>query len=250
MLILKIAFRNILRQKRRSLLTGLSMTGGYILCVWSFSLVEGSYGNVIDIFTLDHTGHIQVHKDNYLRRPKIYKTIDDREALETVLTDNDEVSSFSPRVFAPALAYAGNKTSPVRVLGVDVEREPTTSRLAQKVKKGTYFDANPDGDGYFKAMVGQTVADMLLLDIGDEIVLISQGADGSIANDIFIISAVVGNRTSYDRLGVYLPLEAAQMFLSLGSRVHEYAIIVENKNNNKAVAGNLQDELPGLKVSP
>ena len=226
------------------------MTGGYILCVLSFSLVEGSYGNVIDIFTLDHTGHIQIHKDNYLRRPKIYKTIDDREALETVLTNNDEVSNFSPRVFAPALAYAGNKTSPVRVLGVDVEREPTTSRLAQKVKKGTYFDANPDGDGYFKAMVGQTVADMLLLDIGDEIVLISQGADGSIANDIFIISAVVGNRTSYDRLGVYLPLEVAQMFLSLGSRVHEYTIIVENKNRNEAVARKIQDELPGLKVSP
>jgi len=226
------------------------MTGGYILCVWSFSLVEGSYSNVIDIFTLDHTGHIQVHKDNYLRRPKIYKTIDDREALETVLTNNDEVSNFSPRVFAPALAYAGNKTSPVRVLGVDVVREPTTSRLAQKVKKGTYFDAKPGGDGYFKAMIGQTVADMLLLDIGAEIVLISQGADGSIANDIFIISAVVGNRTSYDRLGVYLPLEAAQMFLSLGNRVHEYAIIVENKNSNKAVARNLQDELPGLKVSP
>lgn len=250
MLILKIAFRNILRQKRRSLLTGLSMTGGYILCVWSFSLVEGSYGNVIDIFTLDHTGHIQVHKDNYLRRPKIYKTIDDREVLETVLTNNDEVSNFSPRVFAPALAYAGNKTSPVRVLGVDVVREPTTSRLKQKVKKGAYFDAKPDGDGYFKAMVGQTVADMLLLDIGDEIVLISQGADGSIANDIFIISAVVGNRTSYDRLGVYLPLEVAQMFLSLGSRVHEYAIIVENKNRNEAVARKIQDELPGLKVSP
>lgn len=250
MLILKIAFRNILRQRRRSLLTGLSMTGGYILCVWSFSLLEGSYGNVIDIFTLDHTGHIQIHKDNYLRRPKIYKTITGQEALESVLANHDEVTNFTSRVFAPALAYAGNKTSPVRVLGVDVAREPTTSRLAQKVKKGAYFDAKPNNDGYFKAMIGQGVADTLLLDIGDEIVLISQGADGSIANDIFIISAVVGNRTSYDRLGVYLPLKAAQMFLSLGTRVHEYAIIVENKNRNEVIAKNLQHQLPGLKVSP
>jgi putative ABC transport system permease protein len=250
MLILKIAFRNILRQKRRSMLTGLSMAGGYILCVLSFSLVEGSYGNIIDIFTLDHTGHIQVHKDNYLRRPKIYKTITDRQAVETVLADNDDVSNFTPRVFAPALAYAGNKTSPVQVLGVDVVLEPTTSRLAQKVQRGAYLDANPDDKGYFKAMIGQGIADTLLLDIGDEIVLISQGADGSIANDIFIISAVVGNRTSYDRLGVYLPLQAAQTFLSLGNSVHEYAIVIENKNDSETVARNLQDELTGLKVSP
>ena len=250
MLILKIAFRNILRQKRRSLLTGLSMTGGYILCAWSFSLVEGSYGNIIDMFTLDHTGHIQIHKDNYLRKPKIYKTINNRKALETILASNEQVNNFSPRVFSPALAYAGKKTSPVRVIGVDVEQEPTTSRLAQKVKTGEYFDANPDSDGYFKAMIGQGVADTLQLDIGDEIVLISQGADGSIANDIFIIGAVVGNRTSYDRLGVYLPLGAAQMFLSLGSDVHEYAIIVENKDDNEAVAAILQDEMPELVVSP
>ena len=75
MLTFQIAFRNILRQKRRSLLTGLSMTGGYMLFVLGYSLLEGSYGNAIDIFTLDNSGHIQIHKDNYLDRPKIYKTI-------------------------------------------------------------------------------------------------------------------------------------------------------------------------------
>lgn len=250
MLVLKLAFRNILRQKRRSLLTGLSMTGGYVLTVFSLSLLEGSYGNVIDIFTLDHTGHIQIHKDDYMRRPKIYKSIEQRESLEAMLTSLDDVKSFSPRVFAPALAYAGNKTSLAQVLGVDVEREPTISRLALKVKMGTYFDSTLNSDGYFQAMIGQGIADSLRLSIGAELVLISQGADGSIANDIFIISAIVGNKTSYDRLGVYLPLEAAQAFLSLGNRVHEYAMLVEDKNSNEEIASNLQAMLPELTISP
>ena len=82
MLTFQIAFRNILRQKRRSLLTGLSMTGGYMLFVLGYSLLEGSYGNIIDIFTLDSTGHIQIHQDDYLDRPKIYKTIQDRDQVE------------------------------------------------------------------------------------------------------------------------------------------------------------------------
>jgi ABC-type lipoprotein release transport system permease subunit len=226
------------------------MTGGYVLCAISMSLLEGSYGNVIDIFTLDHTGHIQIHKDNYMNRPKMYKTINDISKVEEILGEQQEITNFSPRVFAPALAYAENKTSPVQILGVDPERESYTSRLKDKVQHGNYFDSNPNTDGYFKAMIGQGVADTLELAIGEEIILISQGADGSIANDVFVVSAIVGNRTSYDRLGVYLPLSAAQMFLSLGANVHEYVMLVDNKNNNEQIAQKIQSLLPELTVSP
>ena len=250
MLTLRLAFRNILRQKRRSLLTGLSMTGGYMLFVFSFSLLEGSYGNLIDIFTLDNTGHIQIHKDDYLDRPKIYKTLQDRDLIESTLQADAQVKSFTPRVFAPALAYAANKTTPAQVIGVDPDKEPTVTRLRQKVSAGTYFDSTPDADGYSKAMIGHGLAMSLKLSVGDEIVLISQGADGSIANDIFIVTALIGNRTSFDRMAIYLPLNAAQMFLSLGPDVHEYALLVTDKNANESIAVELARKLPDVTVSP
>ncbi len=248
MLILKLAFRNILRQRRRSLLTGISMAGGYLLCALSFSLLEGSYNNVIAIFTEDHTGDIQIHKENYLQRPKVYKTID--EPPDAILTSHPDVVSFTPRVFAPALAYSGSKSSPVRVIGIDPEKEPDVSRVRQKVADGEYFNASPDLNGYYKAMIGQGVADSLNLKPGDEIILISQGADGSIANDIFSVSAVIGNRKSWERQSVYLPLPAAQLFLSLGNHVHEYALLVKNRKRNRITADELQELLPELTVSP
>jgi putative ABC transport system permease protein len=167
MLTFRIAFRNIMRQKRRSLLTGLSMTGGYMLFVFSYSLLEGSYGNIIDIFTLDNTGHIQIHKDDYLDRPKIYKSIQDRDQVEVTLTDSDEVISFTPRVFSPALAYAGDKTAPSQMIGVDADLEPTVSRLLQKVARGTYFSRLPNPDGYYEAMIGRGLAITLKLKVGD-----------------------------------------------------------------------------------
>jgi len=239
-----------MRQKRRSLLTGLSMTGGYMLFVFSYSLLEGSYGNIIDIFTLDNTGHIQIHKDDYLDRPKIYKTIQNRDQVEAALTDSPEVKSFTPRVFSPALAYAGDKTAPSQMIGVDPDLEPTVSRLRQKVAMGTYFSASPNPDGYYEAMIGRGLALTLKLDVGDEIVLISSGADGSIANDIFVVSAIIGNKTSFDRMAVYLPLSAAQTFLSLGNDVHEYALLVNDKDENEAIAGRLTELLPDVTVSP
>ena len=250
MLTFQIAFRNILRQKRRSLLTGLSMTGGYVLFVFGFSLLEGSYGNIIDIFTLDSTGHIQIHQDDYLNRPKIYKTIQDQEQIKVALTDNPEIKSFTPRVFSPALAYAGEKTAPSRIIGIDPVLEPTVSRLVQKVAKGTYFSTSPNPDGYYEAMIGQGLHIRLKIDVGDELVLISSGADGSIANDIFVVSAIIGNKTSFDRMAVYLPLVAAQEFLSLGDDVHEYALLVNDKDANETIASGLSAQLPELTVAP
>lgn len=250
MLLLKLAFRNMLRQKRRSLLTGLSMTGGYILFSYSLALLLGSYGNVIEIFTLDRTGHIQIHADNYLKRPKIYKTVDDMEKVGSVLDTSTEVTSWTGRVFAPALAYAGDKTTPVSVTGIDPVREPTVSRVADKLTEGEFFNGTPDADGYFQAMIGFSVAQTLEIGPGDEIVLISQGADGSIANDIYMITGVIGNRNASDRNTVYLPLGAGQEFLALGSRVHEVAMLVADPAENEAVAAGIGTRLPGLTVSP
>ena len=250
MLTLKIAYRNIFRQRRRSLLTGLSMAGGYILFVFSYSLLEGSWGNIVDIFTLDSTGHIQMHRDDYVDKPKIYKSIQDTQKSEAAIQSIDAIKSYTSRVFSPALAYAGDKTSLARIIGVDPILEPKVTRLRQKVSDGNYFDTSPNAEGYFKAMIGAGLANNLKIEVGDEIVLISQGADGSIANDIYLVSAIIGNKTSFDRIAVYLPLAAAQEFLSMGSDVHEYAMLVDEAHKNEEIAEELQKVIPELTVSP
>ena len=221
-----------------------------MLFVFSMSLLEGSWSNVVDIFTLDHTGHIQVHKDDYAKRPKIHKTIENPAVVETTLKNHEDVTGWAPRVYSSALAYGGNKTSIAQIFGIDPELEPTVTRILQKVSAGQYFSAQPNADGYYPAMIGRGLANSLRLDVGDEIVLISSGADGSIANDIFIITAIIGNTTSFDRLGVFLPLTVAQEFLSIGGEVHEFALLARNKHDNEQLAVELQSLMPSLKVSP
>ena len=250
MLLLTLAFRNILRQKRRSLLTILSMAGGYLLCCLSFSLTEGSYKNVIEIFTLDHTGHIQIHADDYLHRPSMHKAITDTVAQRQVILNQPDVSSLAPRVYAPALAYVGNKNTPVQVVGVDPLLERNTSRLADKVNAGHYLGAEADASGYSPAMLGMGAAASLQAKLGDELILISQGADGSIANDIYIVSALVGSRHGWDQNKVYLALPAAQEFLTLPRRVHQYALLLDKIDAVPATAKALQAVLPDLTINP
>ena len=252
MLLPTLAFRNILRQRRRSILTALSMGGGYLLLSFSFSLVYGSYGNLINMFTQDHTGHIQIHYDNYLRKPKLYKSIDTNGEIESVLSNNDNVVSYAPRIHSAALAYANEKSAPVAIVGIDADKEKTTSMLARKVKQGTFFTDVMNDDGYYPAMIGYGVADSLRLKLNDEIILISQGADGSIANDIFIVQGIVGTKTSWEKNRVFLPLNAAQEFLSMQGKVHEYSILLPGSDIAEAVATRIQLSLANsdLKVSP
>jgi putative ABC transport system permease protein len=226
------------------------MTGGYILCVFSFSLSEGSYNNAISFFTLDHTGHVQIHQEDYHLRPKIHKTIDEPQQLSEILDASAAIESYTFRIFAPALAYSEHDNAPVQVIGVDLEREQNTSTLAAKVSLGNYIDDKLDAEDYYSAMIGAGIASNLDISIGDELILISQGADGSVANDIFIVNAIIGDKDSGDKSTVFLPLIAAQEFLSMYGRVHEVSILLKNDGQARTVAAALQSQLAELTVLP
>ncbi len=247
-MLLKLALRNILRQKRRSLLTGLSISGGFVLSVFSFSLTEGTYENAIDFFTRDHTGHIQIHSGDYHERPKIYKTISQLETIEAIIKNESKIKAFAPRIFAPALAYAGSETSVVSIIGVDPLLESKASRIEEKVSLGQYFDQEPTGSGLSKVMIGAGVSVSLDVGVGDEIVLISQGADGSIANDLFEVVATVGTKSSFDNMVVYLPLDVAQDYISVPNEVHEYVLVTANASESVVLATILQQRTDLLDV--
>lgn len=266
MLIIKLAFRNILRNKRRSLLTLLSMGGGFFLLCLTLSMSEGSYSNIIDIFTRDHTGHVQIHQGNYLERPSLYKTIKQADALIEHLENDSLVIGVAPRVYGPSLAYGINKTFPAKVIGIDPIRESRTTRLKNKITQGKYLGGSILNEersnktltknGYYPAMIGFTLAKNLHLSLGDELVLISQGIDGSIANDIFEVTAIVGDANSYERMNVYLSLTAIQEFLAMNTTnnnlVHELAITLTDQNQAREFATKVQQSIDdkNLTVAP
>lgn len=246
MLLAKLAFRNVLRNRRRSILTLLSMGGGFFLLCLTLSLSEGSYSNIINIFTQDHTGHVQIHKENYLERPSLYKTINNADQVIAQLIKQQNVLAVAPRVYGPSLAYGKNKTFPAQVIGINPEKEAKTTRLASKVVQGKYlinhtvnYDAEVKEKEYYPAMIGYSLAKNLQLTVGDELVLISQGFDGSIANDIFNVVAIVGNATSYERMNVYISVGAMREFISMQdshNKVHELVINLTNQDEARSFA--------------
>ena len=251
MLFLKLAGRNILRQKRRSILTALSIAGGYVLVTLSLSLVNGSYGKVIEFFIRDRTGHVQIHKEDYLTKPRLYKNFDPYTHLYEALRNEPEIVAVTARIRGQALAFSASDNTPVQVTGVDPFTESNFSTLKEKVHKGRYFKTAPDDEGYYEAMIGYSVASLLHLKPGDEIVLLSQGVDGSMANDLFRVTGIVGTKSSRDRLEVYLPMEAAQSFFSMQGKINEVALLIDDTDQARNIALILQEKVKdNLIVSP
>lgn len=252
MLILKISFRNIFRQRRRSFFTGLMMVVVTTLFSFFIGVHEGSYQGVIDMFTRSRTGHVQIHKAGYLDKPSLYKTINDYEDIGRRIEKLSFVNTWTERVYANALVFVDTKTTGAKIIGIDPKREMAVTRFMQKIKGrspaqqggGVFADVplkgsqSPSKD----VIIGAPLAKILKAKIGGELVIITQAADGSIANGIFKIIALAGSADDpSERNTVYMNIKTAQEFLELGGRVHEIAIIIKDQDDSKEAAQSIRD---------
>jgi ABC-type lipoprotein release transport system permease subunit len=132
-----------------------------------------------------------------------------------------------------------SKSFPVQVIGIDVAKEADISFLVDKVKVGRYLRAEADAEGYFESLIGAAAARQLGLSIGDELILISQGADGSVANDLFRVAGIVGATEGLEARNVYLPLAAAQSFFVLPEQAHYWAVLTADYHDGPELAEQL-----------
>jgi ABC-type lipoprotein release transport system permease subunit len=244
----KIAFRNMLRQKRRTALTSLTMIGGFLLAAVSIGWSDGTYSYIINMFTSDRLGQIQIHKAGYLDEPSIYDRVGDYSRIGDAVQSVAGVRAWAPRVYAAGLVSLGDKTAGVRLTGMDRELEEKATGFNRKVVEGSPLSNAPE-----EALLGKGLKRILGADVGDEIVLLTQAADGSMANDVFRVAGIVdvGDETS-NRLGLYLNLPNAQDFLVIGGDVHEIIVLVDDLRKVEGVAASIRAKLknPELEVLP
>ena len=249
MITFKVAFRNVLRQKRRSLLTMLTMLGGFTLAAISIAWSDGTYNVIIDMFTRTQLGHILVHGAGYLDRPTLYNTVNDYTGVGERIGSIEGVVGWSPRIYSAGLASVGEKSAGVRIIGIDPAKEIRATRFDKKIITGRTFAQS----GALEAILGKGLAEALKADVGDEIVIVSQGADGSIANDLYEIVGIIdaGDATS-NQTALYLTLADAQELLVLHGRAHEIVIIAEDLDDVAPLTATIEKVIdrPELAVEP
>jgi ABC-type lipoprotein release transport system permease subunit len=220
----------------------LTIFGGFTLSVISIGWADGTYNNIINMFTRNQLGHIQIHANGYLDRPSLYKWIEGYEDIGDRVGRLENVDTWTPRLYSAALISVGEKSAGARIIGIDPDRERHATGFSNKVTEGRPFSST----AAHEVIIGKGLARTLRASVGDELVIFTQAADGSLANDLYAIVGIVESGNSMaDQSALYLPLTAAQDLLVLEDRVHELAVIVGDLGAVKDVEASIEDALAG-----
>jgi len=176
----RIAWRNIWRNRRRTLLTALAIAFGIGLIVITRGLQAGSYAQMIDVAVRRSPGHIQVHAQGYWEKKDLAHTFPIAAVDTAGIAHIPGVAHVSPKLVVDALASVGEENSTgAQVVGVipSLERAMTVFGDSGIMEPGRFLT---DGDT-MGAVIGTTMARNLHARVGDELVLFTQARDGSVA---------------------------------------------------------------------
>ena len=241
MLILKMAWRNIGRNRRRTVVTvGAMAFGFYAMVIW-FGMLQGLLNDMEDTVVEVELGDLQIHAPTYLEDPSLYTAIDDVDALLSRL----EAAGFraSARLVGAGLAAAHDSAAGASLRGIDVQGNAGVSVISTRLAEGAWLD---DGDPA-GVVVGRRLARALDVAVGDELVVLSQTTDGAIANDLYTVRGILDSVSDgIDRSAVFLTDAAFRELFFMPEGAHE---IVVRKPDDVVLAAALetvQGLAPGL----
>ena len=183
---MKMALRNIWRNPVRTILTLSAIAFAAMILVFMFSFQLGSYETMINSSVKIHTGHIQIQAENYNEKKSIRYAVRSPAVIAEKLNKIDDIQAYTFRANGFSLVSSENRTRGILVTGIDPEGEASVSTVDRLIKKGEYLDKN-DRD---KALIGNLLAKHLRVGINDELTVLGQGLDGSIAAGVVTIKGI------------------------------------------------------------
>lgn len=222
---IKLAWRNLWRNKRRTLITVASVFFGVLLSTVMSSMQEGSYSSMIDNVVKFYSGYIQVHNENYWENKTINNSFVPVDSLTEQIKSVDEITLTAPRLESFALASSEEITRGCMVIGIDPEKEKKIMNIEKWLSKGKYLEPGDQG-----ILVASDLAKYLKLQVGDTLVMIGQGFHGMSAAGKYPIRGIVRFPTpELNRQTLYMSLKCCQEFYSAENRITALVLMIHDQ---------------------
>ena len=229
-----LAARNLLRNKRRTLLSISAIAFSVMILVFAVGLQESSYSLAIDANTSILTGHFQIQAEDYLENREFDNTFKTDKSLIDRLSTTLGVSALTKRSSTFVIAATDERSVGIEVMGVEPDTEQSVSKLTNNIISGTYLDNGAS----FPVILGKGLSKKLKVDLGGEITLLGQTKDRSVAAGVFEVVGI------FDSGIAELDRQVAQITLA------DFDNTFEMNSSAHLIAGrvsNLSDLAPTLK---
>ena len=215
-----LAWRNIWRNKRRTLITAASVFFAVFLSALMQSIQSGTWNHMLNNVVNYYIGFAQVHADGYWEN----RSINDLMTYDPQKVSNIEsLVDVVPRLESFALASVGEQTKGVMLVGIDPVKENSLTRISERIVEGTMIE----NEGL---LVGEGLKEILNFELGDTIILLSQGYHGANAANLYPVKGIVHFASpELNKQFMMLPLKQARDFFATDPD-HVSAIVMNISN--------------------
>ncbi len=221
-MLIKLAWRNLWRNKLRTGIMLFAMVFGLIGVAGMIGFMNGMYGNMIDNAIAWQTSNIQIHRSEYINEPEINDTIIGSEQIIAQLRDMPDVSAWSARFIADGMVASARSTRGVKINGIVLEAEAKVTPLVSHIIEGEWLSEQ----GRNPVLVSSKTADRLRLRVGSKVVLTFTDAANDVSGAAFRVRGIFKSpSSSFDESNVYVRRSDLSALAHIDG-VHEIAIVV------------------------
>ncbi|WP_258099736.1 ABC transporter permease [Marinoscillum pacificum] len=235
----KLAWRNIWRNKRRSLITIGSITFAVLLACSMRSMQLGSYDRMVETAVRFYTGYIQIHKDGYWADQSIDNSFEYNQGVIDQVASANGVEEVVPRVESFALASFAQKTKGGMVVGIDPGKENALTEYQDKLIEGEDLLQSDQA-----ALISEGLAKYLKIKVGDSLVLISQGYHGANAAAIYPIKGIMKFPSPAQNDGtIFIPIKEAQWFYAMEGRLTSLSLVIDEAKRTDQIVADISSKI-------
>lgn len=238
-MLVRLAWRNVRRNNRRSAITIASIAIGLAALTFVWAFIDGMNRQMIENTTRYLAGDVQVHLKGYHDDPTLDLTMADAQPVLQAVRADPGVAAASLRLEGRALASRGDRSRGVVMIGVSPGDEARVTRLFDAVFAGEALAPGRDG-----VLIGAQLAESLGISAGGELLLVGQAYDGSVASGRFTVRGVFRTRIDeIDGFVAVLPLEAVRSFFAAPDGATAVALRLADRGDIEAARARLSARL-------
>ncbi|MCX6647508.1 MAG: ABC transporter permease [bacterium] len=233
LLILRIAWRNIWRNTRRTAITLATMIICVGVMVWMITVGDGAHEQMIRSALTTGLGSIQIHALDYQQDKAIEKAIFDPGPVIEIAREAPGVEGVSVRLNAFGLISHANASQGCAIIGVDPVGETTISVMDEKVTEGEWLPGTIENERELPIVIGVGIATKLGVGIGDRLFLTIQRFTGDTGYAVYFVKGIfTTGMGEYDKSIAYVPINTLRDVMAVdvprfSNAVHEVTILLQ-----------------------
>lgn len=240
-MIYQLAWRNIWRNKRRSLITISAVAFAVFFAAFAISFNKGVFDAMIDGAVKQYFGYAQIHGNGYWEDKSIDNSLAFTSELKAIPRQIKEVEDLVPRLETFALAAAGDRSTGALIIGIDPKKEEQLTQVSDKIIEGQYLDNSSEN----AVLIAEGLGEKLGLELKDTLVLISQGYHGVNAAGKYPVKGIFKmGLPDLNKSLIYMPLETTAYFLGAEGRVTTLVVKIADKEQLPQAVAGIQNFLP------